>query len=502
MFAAGKGAINAIPSAPPTTEVGGITFWEDGSYSIVVPSGVYQITAVAIGGGAGGAGSIGQSGGDGGGGGGGGALSYVNNLSVTPGETLTVVVGAGGAGGTGGVSSRTGGFPGGDSYIRRSATNLLLAKGGSGGGLNSGGQGGSSTSGVGDVKYSGGDGGAGEDASAAYGGGGGGAAGYSGVGGSGYDNVTNDPPTAGSGGGGGGSYYSTGTAYGGGTLFYGEGTGGAAGTGVSASGRLGSSLGGSLSGPINPGRSGAGARGNNGSGGSGDSGSAGALRILWGNSPSFPTTNVSTNTVSCVSTGASSSSTINIPSGVTTGDTVVLVDQALSSTSTPTAVTPSGFTSILTQSGGTYGRYNISYKVITDPADAGTTLTGMNGDTNKKIILVFRGSRGYSRTTSGSDVSSGGFNTTATPSSVTVSDTSVDGYADGIPIVFSMFYGSSGISTGTDTTFSGATYVAGPDNTFWVGYKIYSQSTTSFSDTISMTDRGTNSLICVRMFGY
>ena len=299
-----------------------------------------------------------------------------------------------------------------------------------------------------------------------------------------------------------GSYYSTGTAYGGGTLFYGEGTGGAAGTGVSASGRLGSSLGGSLSGPINPGRSGSGARGNNGSGGSGESGSAGALRILWGNSPSFPTTNVSTNTVSCVSTGASSSSTINIPSGVTTGDTVVLVDQALSSTSTPTAVTPSGFTSILTQSGGTYGRYNISYKVITDPADAGTTLTGMNGDTNKKIILVFRGSRGYSRTTSGSDVSSGGFNTTATPSSVTVSDTSVDGYADGIPIVFSMFYGSSGISTGTDTTFSGATYVAGPDNTFWVGYKIYSQSTTSFSDTISMTDRGTNSLICVRMFGY
>ncbi len=501
MFAASKGVPGVVAVIPPTTEVGGITFWTDGSYSIVVPSGVYQITAVGIGGGAGGAGSIGQSGGDGGGGGGGGALSYVNNLSVTPGETLTVVVGAGGAGGAGGVSSRTGGFPGGDSYIRRSATNLLLAKGGGGGGLNNGGQGGSSTIGVGDVKYSGGDGGAGEDASIAYGGGGGGAAGYSGVGGSGYDNVTNDPPTAGSGGGGGGSYYNSGgIAYGGGTLFYGEGTSGVAGTGVSASGRLGSSLGGSLSGPINPGRSGSGARGNNGSGGSGESGSAGALRILWGNSPSFPTTNVSTNTVSCVSTGASSSSTINIPSGVTTGDTVVLVDQALSSTSTPTAVTPSGFTSMLTQSGGTYGRYNISYKVITNPADAGTTLTGMNGDTNKKIILVFRGSRGYSRTTS--NISTGGFNTTATPSSVTVSDTSVDGYADGIPIVFSMFYGSSGISTGTDTTFSGATYVAGPDNTFWVGYKIYGQSTTSFSDTISMTDRGTNSLVCVQMFGY
>lgn len=58
-----------------------------GTYEFIVPQGVTQISAVAISGG--GAGGIG--------GGAGGNLSY-NTFSVTPGETLTVVVGKGGVG--------------------------------------------------------------------------------------------------------------------------------------------------------------------------------------------------------------------------------------------------------------------------------------------------------------------------------------------------------------------------------------------------------------------
>ena len=75
-----------------------------GTYSFTVPTGVTSICAVAIGGGGGGASDVND-----GGGGGGGGLQYRNNVAVTPGETLTVVVGAGGAPG---VNAATGGSSG------------------------------------------------------------------------------------------------------------------------------------------------------------------------------------------------------------------------------------------------------------------------------------------------------------------------------------------------------------------------------------------------------
>lgn len=66
-----------------------------GSYNFVVPKGINEIRALITGGGGGGS----RISGLGGAGGGGGACKEVI-LTVTPGETLTVVVGSGGAGGT------------------------------------------------------------------------------------------------------------------------------------------------------------------------------------------------------------------------------------------------------------------------------------------------------------------------------------------------------------------------------------------------------------------
>ena len=60
-------------------------FTVPGTYFFYVPAGVTSISAVAIG--AGGVASSSYTGG------GGGALSYVNNVAVTPGEMLTVTVG-------------------------------------------------------------------------------------------------------------------------------------------------------------------------------------------------------------------------------------------------------------------------------------------------------------------------------------------------------------------------------------------------------------------------
>lgn len=199
---------------------------------------------------------------------GGGALSYSNNISVTPGESLTVVIGT-------------------DSYIQRSSTNLVLAKGGSGS------TGGQASSGVGQVKYSGGNGGS---TSTYGGGGGGGAAGYSGGGGSG--NGAN-----GSGGSGASGQLSLSSAYGGGggggVGLLGEGSSGVASIYNSQGGGGGS---GGANGANGYYVSNGGDGGNYGGGGGGYSESSGgtistgvpgkgAVRIIWGGSRAFPSTN-------------------------------------------------------------------------------------------------------------------------------------------------------------------------------------------------------------------
>ena len=102
-----------------------------GTYTFTVPAGVTEVSAVCIGGGGGGGGNNGVSG-PGASGGGAGGLAY-GTFTVTPGESLTVIVGAGGSAGTGSSSGGSGNM----STIRRSASQLLFAMGGNGGLSNS-----------------------------------------------------------------------------------------------------------------------------------------------------------------------------------------------------------------------------------------------------------------------------------------------------------------------------------------------------------------------------
>lgn len=488
----------------------GLTFSIAGTYSLVVPTGVTSIAAIAIGGGGGGGGCSAAATASGAGGGG-GALTYSNAISVTGGETLTVVVGVGG---TGGAITGTAGGGGGDSYIRRSATDLLLAKGGSGGLGNTaaltggGGAGGVAASGVGDTKNTGGAGGAraGND----RGGGGGGAAGYSGTGGAGGQSTT--APTAGAGGGGGGGFYGLDATsnvenggWGGGVQFYGSGSDGLAGvigsTGIPRTGGLGSSNGSTTSGSVNsrfPGGGGGGA-GSDGTVTSGGVGAIGAVRILWGGTKSFPSTDVTSNTISLFASAVSNTSTITVPSGVEAGDFMVLFDIAFNASTTPTLVTPSGFTAAVNNTGNN-GRIATSYKQVLSSADAETTLTGMNGTTsNNKILLVFRGTSGYGF---GSLL----FNSGISSSSISANDIGlevVDSYAQGITVTVGAFYGSSGITPGTDINFSGATFVQGVSNVFYAGYRIYTQATTDAKiGEIVLNDRGINGYSAGYFLGY
>jgi hypothetical protein len=208
-------------------------FVTPGSYTWIVPQGIYSIAVTVIGGGGGGGRGSGAATG-----GGGGALSWATNIPVTPGDSYAVQVGAGGQPNNGGD----------DSYFERlSPFGRIVAQGGGRGDLGAintatldGGVGGqgfsvSSLSGVPGAIYGFNGGGRGGTYNSANSGafgvhtGGGGAAGYTGAGGRGQgNNATFDNTNQGQGGGaaGGAITTSTGTRGGGGTNPYGEGVSG------------------------------------------------------------------------------------------------------------------------------------------------------------------------------------------------------------------------------------------------------------------------------------
>ena len=277
-FTAAKATLTATGSVAAGS--GQQEYTTAGTYSWTCPAGVTSVCVVCIGGG----GASNKTGWSGGGGGGG--LGYKNNISVTPGQSYTVVVGAAGVPGQSGV-----GVDGGDSYFINTST----VKGG-GGMTQIGYFSGTNATGGTYVGDGGGDGGKGGyywSGAAGYYGGGGGAGGYSGAGGNGGTNVSSwsVQVSAGSGGGGGGGWAIQGSVSsdaggGGGTGLQGEGTSGAAGTSTANDhGGKGGSGGDNATG-MSGGNYGGGS-----TGGSGPLPAGGAVRIIWGAGRAFPSTN-------------------------------------------------------------------------------------------------------------------------------------------------------------------------------------------------------------------
>lgn len=155
-------ASTKIPLAqlPLTTVANGMLAWQAaGSYSWTVPAGITRVYAECFG--AGGGGGYGDqrtvpATPHGGGGGAGGAAIKI--FSVTPGDTFTIVVGAGGAGGNGPANADGG--DGAASTITHDPTSTTMTgqgglKGLGGGGSGLGGSGASATGSF-DVKIGGG----------------------------------------------------------------------------------------------------------------------------------------------------------------------------------------------------------------------------------------------------------------------------------------------------------------------------------------------------------
>lgn len=270
-------------------------FTSPGTYSWIVPAQVTSISAVVVGGG----GSLANAFDTSGNrrpraGAGGGALSWRNSISVTPGEILTVIVGAGGPA-LPNIAANQGksGTAGEASRIQRNSQDLVAAGGGSPGIFNntSGASGGTRI--VGDGGGSGGRGGNAGSHAAASVGGSGGAGGYSGNGGQGANDtsrfISAGSPGAGGGGGGGASALTSETGV---TL-----TSGRPGGGVGIQGQGPNGVGGAVTGNGQPGGVGspdglASGVDFGGGGGSANRGGNGAVRIIWpGTTRQFPSTN-------------------------------------------------------------------------------------------------------------------------------------------------------------------------------------------------------------------
>jgi hypothetical protein len=281
----GNSPASASSNVITPTAIGQQAYTTAGTYSWVAPAGVTSVSVVCIGGGGGGGNSFyGRNGGSGGG------LGYKNNITVVPGNSYTIVVGAAGTRGT--VSVRDGGNGGNSTAL---------------GAVGNGGLGGTSTgtgikAGGGFSGDGGGNGGAAIDLSCSGGGGAGGYAGNGGDGGQGSGSKTSGSAGAtssGAGGGGGGAQDAGSGAWagaGGGVGILGLGSTGAGGAvGGSRGTRGGGGSGGTGDtqteyGGAYGGGGGAGAGQPDGVGGGGDGG-VGAVRIIWGAGRAFPSTN-------------------------------------------------------------------------------------------------------------------------------------------------------------------------------------------------------------------
>ncbi|TSC72367.1 MAG: hypothetical protein G01um101448_986 [Parcubacteria group bacterium Gr01-1014_48] len=122
-----------------------LVFTSAGETTFTVPGNVSSIKMKVWGGGGGGGGAATSPTGGAGGGGG-----FANaDISVTPGETLTVRVGGGGGGGTGGGAPTAGAGGGGGGYSAVLRSSTFLIQGGGGGGGGGGGQGAGENGGAG-----------------------------------------------------------------------------------------------------------------------------------------------------------------------------------------------------------------------------------------------------------------------------------------------------------------------------------------------------------------
>lgn len=187
-----------------------------------------------------------------------------------------------------------------------------------------------------------------------------------------------------------------------------------------------------------------------------------------------------------VASATSTTSTISIPASSSVGDFAVLFDSSTNSSFTPTStVVPSGWSSISNVSETnsiipfiyTSIRSIVSYKSLVS-GNPGSSITGMNGTTDRKIIMVFRPNFSVQNT---SILSVNGA-ANSNPQTITITQSQP-------PILAFAHWASSG--TISSRGVSGITMNEVSNTTGqYASYKIFNTNETTSDATISMSDNG------------
>lgn len=184
------------------------------------------------------------------------------------------------------------------------------------------------------------------------------------------------------------------------------------------------------------------------------------------------------------SSATSIAATITVPADAIQGDLAVLMDRA-TFPGAINSVIPSGFTQASAQAISTARQSNISYRIL-GASPANTTITGMDGTTaNRKILLIF--STGGASTASHLPAPFNSEYTEADPAAQTVSASGGQ-----LPLVVLGFSGAAGTPggpsfTGSSPAFSGT--VSNPSGTIGASYTIYNSA--PVDHTVDMPDQGT-----------
>ena len=211
----------------------------------------------------------------------------------------------------------------------------------------------------------------------------------------------------------------------------------------------------------------------------GNAGTAGAVLIRYPMQTAFA--------VNFVTSTTSQTSTITIPATAAAGDIAILVDYGyLTSTTAPTAVTPTNWTSITTTSNTTSPaqRINVSYKTLI-AGDPGSTITGINTTSMRKTMIIYRPTL-----TPNTIVPTGNFAT----SSASLIGTQFLAINTGKVVLSFAAYCTSGASIATRPSSRTATRELDNGTNMYVKTFEDQEGYTGSSNQISLADNGTNTL--------
>ena len=200
-------------------------------------------------------------------------------------------------------------------------------------------------------------------------------------------------------------------------------------------------------------------------------------------------------TTSVVASATSAAATIVIPTSVRTGDLLVLADAPQFSAANPTVVVPTGFTSLATVGfGASWSSGIVVSAKIADASSAGSTITGMDGNTRDgKVLYVVRG-----------DTDITYFSGALTSASLISTAATVSQEASGVGVVSpAITIGAGGSTTSSAITWNSGYTIPAFNTTNGItgnptailGISSANKGTQPFAQRIDMGDYGTNAIL-------